>query len=436
MGDARTASAPASGEVGSARPKLLVLDNCYSLRLIEERHLQNSVTGRDLDGYFQHVWSVHPLVGASPEHGAQTRVGPPTWHPLAPAHTVIEGSIARYRFLRRVPMANFLAAQCGLFRQMHALMRREGVALVLANDPLYLGLMGLGLARLNGARFAICLIANYEECYTLRGALAYPKLLPSYRLQRALQRFVLVRAELVTAGNRNNADYALRNGLAEDRLAFFNLGDMIEPIHFSEPKADPAIRDELNLGDRPFCLTVSRLAEEKHPEDVVHALTAAKAYQSGLAAVLVGDGPMRANLDAIIRQHGLEKDVVFAGYRDQAWIARAVRTANVVVSPLSGRALVEAALGGRPIVAYDADWQAEFVDHEETGIIVPYRDVEAMGGAIARLIAEPALADALGAAGRAKALATIDPVSSMEQKRRSYGTLLENGRAAAELREG
>jgi len=41
--------------------KLLVLDTAYTLEMIQQRKLQFSVTCRDLDGFFDHVWSVHPF---------------------------------------------------------------------------------------------------------------------------------------------------------------------------------------------------------------------------------------------------------------------------------------------------------------------------------------------------------------------------------------
>ena len=43
------------------RPSLLVLDAAYTLEMIRERGLESSITCRDLDGYFAHVFSVHPF---------------------------------------------------------------------------------------------------------------------------------------------------------------------------------------------------------------------------------------------------------------------------------------------------------------------------------------------------------------------------------------
>ena len=42
-------------------PKLLVLDTSFTFEAIRQRKLEHSVTCRDLDGFFTHVWTVHPF---------------------------------------------------------------------------------------------------------------------------------------------------------------------------------------------------------------------------------------------------------------------------------------------------------------------------------------------------------------------------------------
>jgi glycosyltransferase involved in cell wall biosynthesis len=117
--------------------------------------------------------------------------------------------------------------------------------------------------------------------------------------------------------------------------------------------------------------------------------------------------------------------VVFAGNQPQAWIADLLRSATVVLSPLTGRALVEAALSGSVIVAYDVDWHSELVRPDETGILVPYRDTRAMADAVCALIADPARAARLGANARALALKMMDPGALVTRERAEYARLLK-----------
>jgi glycosyltransferase involved in cell wall biosynthesis len=116
--------------------------------------------------------------------------------------------------------------------------------------------------------------------------------------------------------------------------------------------------------------------------------------------------------------------MVLAGNRDQAWIAALLAEASLALSPHMGRALVETALAGVPIVAYDHDWQAEFLEHGRTGLLVPAGDVEALAREGVRVLRDPLLARKMGDAARAMALATQDPALLARREREAYERVL------------
>ena len=72
-----------------------------------------------------------------------------------------------------------------------------------------------------------------------------------------------------------------------------------------------------------------------------------------------------------------------------------------------GRALVEAALSGTPIVAYDVDWHSEFVSANVTGVLVASGDCEAMASAVLRMLDSPGDAITLGDRARRVAMDTM-----------------------------
>jgi glycosyltransferase involved in cell wall biosynthesis len=244
-------------------------------------------------------------------------------------------------------------------------------------------------------------------------------------VEKRIDRYVLKRADLVAAGNEDIRQYALANGASEDRTTVFLVGHLIEPVHFlDEPEQRADVRGELGLGDRPFVVCVSRLERVKHPEDVLLVLAEARRKVPALAGVLVGDGAMRGELERKAVELGLEEDVIFAGNRDQRWIARALASAAVVLSPLTGRALVEAALSGTAIVAYDIDWQSELVRSGETGVLVPFRDTRRMAEATCELLANEELAATLGKRARSVAFHTMDPGKLVRHEQAEYQKLL------------
>ena len=409
---------------GPMAPKLLSLDTAYSLALIRARRLESVYVSRDLDGFFEHVWTVHPIVGASPEHDPATGMGPPSTGPLAPRHTMVEGKVARFAGLARVPALNLLLAQAELMLHLHRLIRREGISLINANDPSYTGLLGLVLARLNRLPLMITIVSNHDMYYAERGTPVYPRLFRRRSTEKRLERMVFARADLVAVGSDDNRRFAVANGARPERLAFLRYGDLVDPVHRVDPVERESVRKELGLGDRPFLITVSRLEPIKLAGDTLTVLASARRRVPSLAAVVVGDGVLRPQMEAQARELGIEDDVVFTGNRDQAWIARALSSADVVVSAITGRALVEASLSGTPIVAYDVEWQSEFIRDGRTGVIVPYRDTEAMADAACRLIEDPERAAGMASRARARTEEVLDPEANRSERRQVLARLL------------
>jgi glycosyltransferase involved in cell wall biosynthesis len=267
--------------------------------------------------------------------------------------------------------------------------------------------------------------ANFDLLHAEAQMACYPRLYRWRSVERAVGRFVLSRADLIAPGSEDNLRYALANGAGPERTTIWRYGMWIDPLHFSvEPEDRPSVREELALGERPFFLLVSRLAAIKHPEDAVRVLAAAKQREPRMAAVLVGGGLMQAEIEDLARELGVHDDLHILGYRDQPWLASALSSADVVISTLTGRALVEACLSGTPVVAYDVEWQSELIRPDETGILVPYRDADAMAEAVCKLVREPELGSRLGRRARAFAAGIMDPQTLLLRETADYERLL------------
>jgi glycosyltransferase involved in cell wall biosynthesis len=301
--------------------------------------------------------------------------------------------------------------------------RREDVSIV-RGDPYYHGLLALSLGRLNAARVELRIIGNHDAIYETVGLLAYPRLFRWRAVERRVAHFTLSRADAIVIGSDDNRAFAERNGAPPDRVTSLGNGGMIHPLHLAEPGEREAPEDEFGLGDRPLVVCVSRLERLKHPDDVIVSVAAARRRNPRIAAILVGDGAMRDELVALCEQLGVQDDVVFAGNRDQRWIARLLSAAAVVAAPLAGLSLVEAALSGTPIVGYDVEWHAEFLRAPSEAILVPYRDTDAMAAAICAIVADPELSARIALAARARALATIQPAKVVAEERAHADRLL------------
>ena len=110
-----------------AKPNLLVLDAAYTFEMIRARGLDEYVTCRDLDGFFGHVWSVHPFATLLPSERPVVGYGKPETYEASERHTVIEGKAGRFKGLRYFFPLNFALSQIGLFLSLRRLIRRNNI---------------------------------------------------------------------------------------------------------------------------------------------------------------------------------------------------------------------------------------------------------------------------------------------------------------------
>jgi glycosyltransferase involved in cell wall biosynthesis len=95
---------------------------------------------------------------------------------------------------------------------------------------------------------------------------------------------------------------------------------------------------------------------------------------------LVGEGPEKSNCESIVENLGLAKRVEFAGFQKSIEEYLAISDLNVITSLREGlpRVVVESSLAGIPTVGYQVEGILEIVSDQESGVIVPQGDLEAL----------------------------------------------------------
>lgn len=136
--------------------------------------------------------------------------------------------------------------------------------------------------------------------------------------------------------------------------------------------------------------------------------------ESGIAfqCDVVGDGPMRGELEAMIREREADDVIRLAGAKPQEEVARMMGEATLFVLPsiiasdgqMEGIpvALMEAMASGRAVVSTSISGIPELVQHEMGGLLVPPGDAPALAGAMRELIEDRERARQMGAEGRRK----------------------------------
>jgi rhamnosyl/mannosyltransferase len=152
----------------------------------------------------------------------------------------------------------------------------------------------------------------------------------------------------------------------------------------------------------PFLLFVGRLRHYKGLHVLLDAMPRVDAR-----LVIVGEGPKGPELRAQARRLGLSERVHFAGSLGDEALHDHLAAAGIGLLPSStpteafGLAMVESMAAGLPVVSTELGTGTSFVNQDGvTGTIVPANDSAALGAALVRLLADPALRARMGAAGR------------------------------------
>ena len=189
-----------------------------------------------------------------------------------------------------------------------------------------------------------------------------------------LARRILSRARLTLCASNALADAARELGAGEVRV----IGSGVE--------VPPSVGEE---AQPPEVLYAGRLSPEKGILDLLAA------SDNGMKLTIAGDGPLRDRVPGAL------------GFVSHDKLGPLYDRAAVVAVPSHregfGVVCAEAMAHGRPVVAGAVGGLLDLVVHEETGLLVPPRDVEALRAALHRLLDDDELRARLGANARKRA---------------------------------
>lgn len=232
---------------------------------------------------------------------------------------------------------------------------------------------------------------------------AYPSLRVSDRVMRWLIGRFYAKADRVIAVSK-----AVQEGLVD----FYVNADQVHVVHNAvcldtirslarqAPSGFPA-------ATLPTIITVGRHAREKDQETLIRAF-ARSLKRAPARLVLVGQGPRRQNLEALVEELGIADAVLFAGWQENpfCWMARS--DLFVLSSRFEGfgNVIVEAMACGLPVISTDCKGgPREILRGGEDGILVPVGDADALANAMTKVLLDQELRAGLArkAHGRAAA---------------------------------
>lgn len=218
-------------------------------------------------------------------------------------------------------------------------------------------------------------------------------------------------------------------GYAAERIARIDNGVAIPP-----PQS-PATRDAARaaLGDAnsdlrlepnaPLAVYTGRLHPDKGLLDLVNAWRPITERWPTARMWLVGEGPQREELFHRVSDLDLKYRICLPGAFDDT--EQVLEAADMFILPSYSEgmslSLLEAMAAGIPVIASDIAGNRALVAHEQSGLLVPPRDVRGLSLAIARLLEQPALRVALGSRARQEVQAKY----SLEKMGREHLKLIE-----------
>jgi glycosyltransferase involved in cell wall biosynthesis len=215
-----------------------------------------------------------------------------------------------------------------------------------------------------------------------------------FRVFRWALRRWLDRADAVVAVSRHTAQAARRFGVAADKLhTIYNpVASVITSDSNSGASAGDRIRRELGLPADVFLLGfVGRLSQEKGVTYLLQSVQSLKQRGRNVAAVIVGDGPLAAELHAETQRLGVDEHVRFVGFQPAVGVWLQGVDALVLPSLSEGLPMVlaEAMMLGTPAMATGVGGIPEIIRDGETGWLIPSRFPAALCDVVSRLMDAP-----------------------------------------------
>jgi glycosyltransferase involved in cell wall biosynthesis len=231
------------------------------------------------------------------------------------------------------------------------------------------------------------------------------------QLAAQAERWTLTHADAVLVVSAALRDHAVSAGVDPGRIHVIPNG--VNPSHFHPGPRDTAFRARWNIdGALSVIGFVGGLRPWHGVESLPALLEALAKYDPAIRLVIVGEGPLRSQLQDDFDKKGLGSQVIFTGHIPHEQVPATIRHFDVAVAPypqaehafyFSPLKLFEYMASGVPVVAAGLGQINELLRHGVTAMVYPPGDLDALAKACRTLLADAALRAKLGQAAAALA---------------------------------
>ncbi len=352
---------------------------------LKKKHVDSKIFERDEEGFFERVVSVHPLgledmtIEFNPVYVLYER------------HLKFRSSKGFRKLWSVVTLPFFFLS---LIHQLVEITRIEKVNIIRANDPYWIGFLGVIVKKIIGVPLCISIHCDYDHCYKITGSGNSYTLLGFRYPAVLLSRFVLKRADLVLPIRNTLAQWALNNGAQVGTTRVIPHG-----IDFSIYERVNVDLDWLPVGmrNKRTITFIGRLSKENYVHQFPEIIKRLLNRRDDFVFILAGDGELTASLEAVLRDNPLLREhLLLLGFQDQKKCFSLQKSSDVCLALMGGFSLIEACAAARPVISYDVEWHYELVMNDHTGFLINENDIDAVVNAIDSLLSNENLAAHMG----------------------------------------
>lgn len=250
-------------------------------------------------------------------------------------------------------------------------------------------------------------------------------------LYQQLDRLVLARADWVVCVSRPLAEEIARiRAGCTSPLIIPNAA--LLPFHNDLPSDRLASRKVLGLSPNHFCICAAgRLSPEKGHRYLLHAVAELTHSIPKLLLVLLGEGRERMELEQHAAWLGIEKHVMFCGFRKdiRPWIEASDLLVNPSLTEGTPNVVLEAMAVGTPVIATSVGGVPDVIEHLNSGFLVAPADPNALAAGIHRAFLNPSERSQWAQHAR-KRLFDFSPEKQTQTLNELYATALRNSEQA------
>ena len=231
------------------------------------------------------------------------------------------------------------------------------------------------------------------------------------------------------AVSKNVKEFMMRSrSIPENKIQVIGNGIQLEKYGNVMSSIKEQMYHELGIDrDTKILGTVTRLREEKGNEYLIRALPAIRDQGIKFILLIVGDGPLRSELECLAEQLGVNVFVKFLGFRRDIPELLSLFDVQVVPSLAEGfgLCLIEAMASKNPIVATEVGGMKEIGRDGETVLFVPPKDPQAIADKIIYLFNNPDVLSAISenAVKYSKVFGIENSIKCLQQE---YSELVKN----------